>query len=87
VLGWRSRPGRAPGGWQVEGTTPMIGVSGGHQRATAVPVWHASDVAAAVARARAAGGTATEPHQEPYGRIAECQDDQGTRFSICEFPG
>ena len=87
VLGWRSHPGRAPGGWQVEGTTPMIGVSGGHQRATAVPVWHASDVAAAVARARAAGGTATEPHQEPYGRIAECQDDQGTRFSICEFPG
>jgi predicted enzyme related to lactoylglutathione lyase len=30
VLGWRSRPGRSPGGWQVEDTTPMIGISGGH---------------------------------------------------------
>jgi predicted enzyme related to lactoylglutathione lyase len=87
VLGWRSRPGRAPGGWQVEGTTPMIGVSGGHRRATAVPVWHVADVAAAVARARAAGGTATEPHWEPYGLIAECRDDQGARFSLSQFPG
>jgi predicted enzyme related to lactoylglutathione lyase len=87
VLGWRSRPGRTPGGWQVEGTSPMIGVSGGHHRATAVPVWRVADVAAAVARARAAGGTATEPHREPYGLIAECRDDQGTRFSLSQPPG
>ncbi len=87
VLGWRARPGRSPGGWQVEGTTPMIGVSGGHQRAMAVPVWRVADVVAAVAQARAAGGTATEPHREPYGLIAECRDDQGTRFSVTEFPG
>jgi predicted enzyme related to lactoylglutathione lyase len=87
VLGWRSRPGRSPGGWQVEGTSPMIGVSGGHAEATGVPVWRASDVAAAVAQVRAAGGTSTEPHQEPYGLIAECTDDQGFRFSITQFPG
>jgi predicted enzyme related to lactoylglutathione lyase len=87
VLGWRVRPGRSPGGWQIEGTTPMIGVSDGHGQATAVPVWRVADVAAAVARARAAGGTATEPHQEPYGLIAECRDDQGARFSVTGFPG
>jgi uncharacterized protein len=87
VLGWRSRPGRRPGGWQAEGTTPMIGVSGGHAEATVVPVWRAADVAAAVARVRAAGGTSTEPHREPYGVIAECTDDQGFRFSVTQFPG
>jgi uncharacterized protein len=87
VLGWRVRPGRAPGGWQVDGTTPMIGVSGGHAGPAAVPVWRMADVAAAVARVRAAGGTATEPHREPYGVIAECADDRGIRFSLCRFPG
>ena len=38
-------------------------------------------------RRLAAGGTATEPHREPYGVMAECTDDQGTRFSLGEFPG
>jgi uncharacterized protein len=86
VLGWRFRPGRVSDGWQVEGTTPAIGLAGGRE-ATAVPVWRAGDVAAAVARVRAAGGTATEPSREPYGLIAECADDQGTRFSLCQIPG
>jgi len=87
VLGWRWRPGRRPGGWQVESTTPMIGVSGGHEAPAAVPVWQVTDVAAAAARVRAAGGTSTEPHQEPYGLMADCTDDQGTRFSLGQFPG
>jgi predicted enzyme related to lactoylglutathione lyase len=87
VLGWRYRHGRTPGGWQIEDTTPMIGVSSGHASATQVPVWRVSDVAAAVGRVRAAGGTSTEPHREPYGVIAECTDDQGTRFSLTQFPG
>jgi len=86
VLGWRSRPGRTPGGWQVEDTTPMIGVSGGHAETTGVPVWQVADVAAAAGRVRAAGGTSTEPHREPYGLIAECTDDQGIRFSLTQ-PG
>jgi uncharacterized protein len=87
VLGWRSRPGRGPGGWQVEGTTPMIGISGGHAEAAAVPVWRVADVAAAVARVRAGAGTSTEPHAEPYGLIAECADAQGFRFSLTQYPG
>jgi predicted enzyme related to lactoylglutathione lyase len=86
VLGWRCHPGRTPGGWQVEGTTPMIGISGGHAAPAAVPVWRVTDLAAAVARVRAAGGTSTEPHREPYGLMAECADDQGIRFSLGQFP-
>ena len=86
VLGWRCHPGRAPGGWQVEGTTPMIGVSGGHSASAAVPVWQVTDVAAAVAQVRASGGTSSEPHREPYGLMAECADGQGIRFSLGQFP-
>jgi len=86
VLGWRAHPGRTPGGWQIEGTTPMIGVSGGHSAPAAAPVWQVTDVAAAVAQVRAAGGTSTEPHREPYGLMAECADDQGIRFSLGQFP-
>jgi predicted enzyme related to lactoylglutathione lyase len=62
----------------------MIGVSGGHAEAAGVPVWQVGDVAAAVSRVRGAGGTSTEPHQEPYGLIAECTDDQGARFSLTQ---
>jgi predicted enzyme related to lactoylglutathione lyase len=87
VLGWRARPGRTPGGWQIEGTTPMIGISGGHSAPAAVPLWQVADLAAAVAQVRAAGGTSTEPHREPYGLMAECTDDQGIRFSLGQFPG
>jgi predicted enzyme related to lactoylglutathione lyase len=87
VLGWRCHPGRTPGGWQIEGTTPMIGVSGGHAAPAAVPVWRVTDLAAAVAQVRAAGGTSTEPHGEPYGLMAECADGQGIRFSLGQFPG
>jgi predicted enzyme related to lactoylglutathione lyase len=86
VLGWRVRPGRTPGGWQIEDTTPMIGVSGGHSAPAAVPVWQVTDLAAAVAQIRAAGGTSTGPHREPYGLMAECTDDQGIRFSLGQFP-
>ena len=86
VLGWRFTPGRIADGWQVEGTTPMAGLSGGHAEATTVPMWRVADVRAAVARVRAAGGTASEPRQEPYGLTADCTDDQGTRFSLGQFP-
>jgi predicted enzyme related to lactoylglutathione lyase len=72
-------------GWQADGTRPMIGVSGGHPAPAAVPVWRVSDLAAA-ARVRAAGGAATAPHREPYGLMAECTDDQGTRFTLGQFP-
>ena len=86
VLGWRFSPGRIADGWQVEGTTPMAGLSGGHAEATTVPMWRVTDLREAVGRVRAAGGTATEPRQEPYGLTADCTDDQGTRFYLGQFP-
>ena len=86
VLGWRFSPGRIADGWQVEGTTPMAGLSGGHAEATTVPMWRVADLRATVGRVRAAGGTAAEPRQEPYGLTADCTDDQGTRFYLGQFP-
>jgi predicted enzyme related to lactoylglutathione lyase len=50
-------------------------------------MWRVADLRAAVGRVRAAGGTATEPRQEPYGLTADCADDQGTRFYLGQFPG
>ena len=86
VLGWRFAPGRVADGWQVEGTTPMVGLSGGHAAATGCRCGRSTDLRAAVGRVRAAGGTATEPRQEPYGLMADCADDQGTRFCLGQFP-
>jgi uncharacterized glyoxalase superfamily protein PhnB len=84
VLGWQIAAGRVADGWQVQGTVPMIGISGGHERATAVPVWPVPDVSAARAAVLGRGGSATDPHREPYGIVAECVDDQGLRFTLVE---
>jgi predicted enzyme related to lactoylglutathione lyase len=49
---------------------------------TTVPMYKVDDVVAAVAAVRAAGGTATEPEQLPYGLSSTCADDQGARFYL-----
>ncbi|HZP29781.1 MAG TPA: VOC family protein [Acidimicrobiia bacterium] len=85
VLGWQFVPGRTEEGWQVLDVAPMTGLHGGHDVATGVPMFRVDDVAAAVARVRAAGGTATDPERRPYGISADCVDDQGTRFSLGEL--
>ena len=85
VLGWRFTPGSIPDGWQVEGPTPRTGLSGGHDTAVTIPMWQVEDIAAAVERVRAAGGTASDPRQQPYGVTSECADDQGTRFYLGEL--
>jgi predicted enzyme related to lactoylglutathione lyase len=85
VLGWRFAPGSVADGWQVEGPVPMTGLTGGHERATAVPLWRVDDIAAAVAAVRAHGGTASDPERQPYGLTADCADDQGLRFHLGEL--
>lgn len=82
VLGWTFRPGRADQGAEVEDVVPMTGMHGGHPVAAGVPMWRVDDIDAAVRRVRRAGGTATEPVRQPYGLMAECTDDQGTRFYL-----
>ena len=80
VLGWSFTRGGVEDGWQV--VDAMAGLQGGHPQATTLAMWQVDDIAAAVQRVREAGGTSTEPVIRPYGREAECVDDQGTRFYL-----
>lgn len=82
VFGWTFAPGRVDDGWSVTGVSPMTGMRGGAERPVIVPMFGVPDVTAAVATIRAAGGTSTDPEQQPYGTTANCEDDQGTRFYI-----
>jgi predicted enzyme related to lactoylglutathione lyase len=86
LLFWTFEPGRIDDGWQVQGTHPMAGIAGGSAQSVTVPMWTVEDVDTAVARVREAGGTVIdEPSQQPYGKSAQCTDDQGTRFYLGEF--
>lgn len=82
VFGWTFTGGRVNDGWQVSGVSPMMGMRGGADRPTIVPMYGVADITAAVAAVRAAGGTATDPQRQPYGTTADCVDDQGTRFYL-----
>jgi len=85
VLGWTFTPGTVEDGWQVEDVAPMAGLAGGRETATVVPMYRVDDIAAAVQRVRAVGGTATEPERQPYGVMSVCTDDQGTSFYLGEL--
>jgi predicted enzyme related to lactoylglutathione lyase len=85
VLGWRFSPGRVEDGWGVEDVAPMVGMAGGQAVATIVPMYRVDDIATAVERVRAAGGTATDPERQPYGVSSVGTDDQGTRFYLGEL--
>jgi predicted enzyme related to lactoylglutathione lyase len=86
VLFWTFEPGSIEDGWQVAGTHPMAGVAGGSAQHVVVPMWTVADIDAAVARVREAGGRIIEePSQRPYGKVAQCADDQGTRFYLGAF--
>lgn len=82
VLGWHFNPGRIEDGWGPAEVVPMTGLSGGHDVTTVLPMYRVDDIGDAVARVRAAGGTATDPESQPYGLSSDCVDDQGTRFSL-----
>ncbi|MGH8860304.1 MAG: VOC family protein [Jatrophihabitantaceae bacterium] len=85
VFGWSFRPGTHPDGRQVDGPTPMTGFAGGAVEPGIVAMFSVDDIDAAVARVRAAGGTATDPQRQPYGTTSSCTDDQGMRFYLGEL--
>ena len=86
VLSWTFEPGRVDDGWAVQGAHPMSGMAGSGASATTVPMWTVADIDAAVERVREAGGTVLqEPSRQPYGLMAECTDDQGSRFYLGQF--
>jgi uncharacterized glyoxalase superfamily protein PhnB len=80
VLGWSALPGRTEDGWQVEGTTPMVGIGGGASEPAAVPMYAVDDIEVAVAAVRTAGGRAGETERRSFGLSALCTDDQGLPF-------
>jgi uncharacterized glyoxalase superfamily protein PhnB len=84
VLGWRFSPGSIEDGWQVGGTTPMAGLAGGHEHAAVVLCYQVDDIHAAVRWVREHGGHAEEPSRRPYGLLAGCADNQGTRFYLAQ---
>src|SRR5499427_8210718 len=86
VLGWEYGPADDPRGRQVPGVTPPQSLWGGQPRSTLFCSYVVDDAVAAVARVRAAGGQAGEPEQRPYGLIADCTDDHGTRFAVHQPP-
>ncbi|HWH35785.1 MAG TPA: VOC family protein [Acidimicrobiales bacterium] len=82
VLGWRFSPGRVEDGWDIEGVSPHAGMHGGNPDSVVKPMFAVDDIATAVGRVRAAGGTATDPEPMPYGITADCTDDQGFAFFL-----
>jgi predicted enzyme related to lactoylglutathione lyase len=87
VLGWDTVADHDGRGRQVTGRAMHLGMFGGQERATLMPCWAVADVDEAVVFVRAAGGTAEEPTEEPFGRAAECVDDQGLPFAVFTPPG
>jgi len=82
VLGWSFTPGHVTDGWQVEGTTPMIGVGGGTSEPGMVPMYAVDDIEVAVAAVRTAGGEAGEIERQSYGLSTLSRDDQGLPFYL-----
>lgn len=88
VLGWSAVPGRVPDGWQVEGTSPMVGIGGGASQPGAVPMYAVDDIEVAVAAVRTAGGEAGKIERRPFGLSSPCRDDQGLPFWLGQLgPG
>jgi predicted enzyme related to lactoylglutathione lyase len=87
VLGWRYGAASGPMGRRVQGYVLDHGLWGGVERPTLFCCYAVEDVDAAAERVRAAGGAAGAPHDEPFGRIAECVDPEGGDFAVFEPPG
>ena len=84
VLGWSFTPGTVPDGWSAEGTEPSVGLWGGQASPQVQLCYRVGDVGRALDAVRAGGGTAQEPEDKPYGRLAECTDPSGLRFQVWE---
>ncbi|GAA3535790.1 VOC family protein [Amycolatopsis ultiminotia] len=87
VLGWQFSPGSVPDAWGIQGHGLTGGLWGGPERQTGWKLMYAvDDLAAARATVRERGGTAGEVEHHPYGRTADCVDDQGIEFWLWERP-
>ncbi|MBV9174141.1 MAG: VOC family protein [Chloroflexi bacterium] len=92
VLGWQFAPAADQDSRQVTSTALSHGIAS--LRAVGSQVWGpraastlflcfcVDDVDASVERVRSAGGQAEEPTNQPYGRLANCVDDQAMPFAL-----
>ncbi|MFD2471579.1 VOC family protein [Amycolatopsis silviterrae] len=87
VLGWQFRKGSLPTAWGIEGHGLPGGLWGGSELQTGWKLMFAvDDLEAALGRVREHGGRAGEVEHQPYGRSADCADDQGIEFWLWEQP-
>jgi predicted enzyme related to lactoylglutathione lyase len=86
VLGWTYEPGSTGPSRHVTNTTFPHGIFETPDHHGLFCCYAVDDVAAAVGRARDAGGHADAPTDEPYGRVANCTDNQGTPFALVQLP-
>ena len=91
LFGWDFSDGNIPGGFHIAGTNPPGGMHSMQSGASAPgfrPYFNVQDIAGAVDRIRALGGSAGEIKGSPEsGMYADCRDDQGTEFSLFQPPG
>lgn len=87
ILGWRYAPAGSHRGRRVQGLSLHHGLWGDVEPPTLFCCYAVEDIAVAVARVAAAGGSAAAPTAEPYGLVSECTDDQGVRFAVFQPPG
>jgi predicted enzyme related to lactoylglutathione lyase len=88
VFGWTFDIGR-PGGAQVSGVAPQMGMTTQPEAGPVAPgvilCYRVADITSAVERVRNAGGQTREVAQRPYGLESFCVDDQGTPFYLHQF--
>jgi predicted enzyme related to lactoylglutathione lyase len=94
LFGWRTDPAPPGGGFAI--TTPATpgGIHGGDPEASPYLFFRVDDIAAAIARVRALGGTIVETDHEDddeasiarFGRFKLCRDDQGSSFGLHQPP-
>ena len=80
VLGWDvTGEGNS---YYVSGQSQRLGIYGDPSQPGVFSVYAVDDLDATSRAVGAAGGTAGEPADRPYGRIVDCADDQGFRFAL-----
>ena len=86
VLGWRFAPGSVERGWNIEGTSPPMGLWGGASASQVQLCYAVEDIDATVVEVVRRGGRAQPPQEQSYGVLAECTDDQGVDFQLWQPP-
>lgn len=87
VLGWQFTEGHAERAWAADGPGLVgSGIFGGQSYAGWKVMYAVDDLESALERVRTHGGRASAPETQPYGRTADCVDNQGVEFWLWQNP-